>query len=126
MPEEVNKALCESLGPVYGDHQFFGIMQFMTGLWLPNVPEVELDADGKVRCLVLIYAGENAVDKIRTILGPTDPSKAHPGSVRKEYGSDIMINAAHASDSPENAMREIEILKPERNALQRWLDKYYK
>ena len=125
MPENVNDALCKSLGPLYGDHQFFGIMQFMTGLWLPDVPEAELDADGKVRCLVLIYAGVDAVDKIRTILGPTDPSKAQPGSVRKEYGSDIMINAAHASDSPESAEREIGIVKPGRNALKKWVDQYY-
>ncbi len=125
MPEEVQQALSDSLGPVYGDHQFFGIMQFMTGRWLPDVPDAELEDDGKVRCLVLIYAGVNAVDKIRTILGPTDPSKAQPGSVRKEYGSDIMVNAAHASDSPESAEREMGIVKPERNALQKWFNLYY-
>lgn len=125
MPDDVVQALNTTLGPDYGDHQFYGIMQFMTGLWLPDVSDDELDADGKVRCLVLIYAGENAVDKIRTILGPTDPSKAHPGSVRKEYGSDIMINAAHASDSPESAVREMGILKPERNALKKWFEQYY-
>ncbi len=125
MPDNVEQALHTSLAPDYGDHQFFGIMQFMTGLWLPEVSDSDLNSDGKVRCLVLVYAGENAVEKIRTILGPTDPSKAHPGSVRKEYGSDIMINAAHASDSPENAMREMEILKLERNALQKWFDLYY-
>lgn len=125
MPTEVHDALCKTLGPAFGDHQFYGIMKFMTGLWLPDVPEAELDADGKVRCLVLIYAGQDAVNKIRTILGPTDPSKAQPGSVRKEYGSDIMVNAAHASDSPENAEREMGILKPERNTLQKWFDRYY-
>lgn len=125
MPEEVVQALSQTLGPTYGDHKFFGIMQFMTGLWLPDVPEAELDADGKVRCLVLIYAGVDAVEKIRTILGPTDPSKALPGSVRKEYGSDIMVNAAHASDSPKNAEREIGILQPERNAMKKWVDLYY-
>ncbi len=125
MPDDVVQALNTTLGPDYGDNQFYEIMQFMTGLWLPDVPESEMDAAGKARCLVLIYAGENAVDKIRTILGPTDPSKAHPGSVRKEYGSNIMVNAAHASDSPENAVRELEILKPERNALKKWFEQYY-
>ena len=125
MPEEVSNALCSSLGPAYGDHQFFEIMQYMTGLWLPDVPENELENDGPIRCLVLIYAGTDAVEKIRTILGPTDPSKALPGSVRKEYGSDIMVNAAHASDSAENAQREMGILKPERNALKIWFDRYY-
>jgi len=125
MPTEVREALGKTLGPYYGDHTFYEIMQFMTGLWCPDVPESEMDADGKVRCLVLIYAGLDAVNKIRNILGPTDPSKAQPGSVRKEYGSDIMVNAAHASDSPENALREIGIIKPERNALKKWFELYY-
>lgn len=125
MPAEVKESLNKTLGPYYGDQQFFEIMKFMTGLWLPDVPASEMNADGKVRCLVLIYAGKDAVNKIRNILGPTDPSKAQPGSVRKEYGSDIMVNAAHASDSPENAKREMGIIKPERNALKKWFDQYY-
>ncbi|QHI69076.1 nucleoside-diphosphate kinase [Tichowtungia aerotolerans] len=125
MPDNVREALNQTLGLSYGDHQFYRIMQFMTGLWLPDVPEDEIEEDGTVRCLVLVYAGSDAVNKIRTILGPTDPSKAQPGSVRKEYGSDIMVNAAHASDSPENAKREMGILKPERNALKKWFDLYY-
>ena len=125
MPAEVKDALCKTLGPYYGDQQFFEIMKFMTGLWLPDVTEKEMTADGKVRCLVLIYAGVDAVNKIRNILGPTDPSKAQPGSVRKEYGSDIMVNAAHASDSAENAVREMGIIKPERNLLKQWFDQYY-
>jgi len=125
MPDDVVQALTTTLGPDYGDHEFYGIMQFMTGLWLPDVQEDEIDNDGRVRCLILIYAGTDAVNKIRTILGPTDPSKAQPGSVRKEYGSNIMVNAAHASDSPENAFREMGILKPERNALKKWFELYY-
>jgi hypothetical protein len=125
MPEEVKEALMKTLGPTYGDHQFFQIMKFMSGLWLPDVTDEEMQADGTVRCLVLIYAGHDAVNKIRTILGPTDPSKAGPGSVRKEYGSNIMVNAAHASDSAENAQREIAIIKPERNLLKKWVDQYY-
>jgi nucleoside diphosphate kinase len=52
----------------------------------------------------------NAVAKIRDVLGPTDPSKAPPGSIRREFGSTIMVNAAHASDSPENAKREMGIV----------------
>jgi len=125
MPAEVDEALCKTLGPLYGDHQFFEIMKFMTGRWLPDVPEAERAAEGKERCLALIYAGKNAVEIIRGILGPTDPSQAQPGSVRKEYGSDIMVNAAHASDSPENAEREMAIVKPARNLVKPWVDKYY-
>jgi nucleoside diphosphate kinase len=125
MPGEVKESLHKTLGPYSGDHTFYEIIQFMTGRWLPDVPESEMEAEGAARCLVLVYAGLNAVEKIRTILGPTDPSKAQPGSVRKEYGSDIMVNAAHASDSEENAAREIGIIKPERNSLIKWFNQYY-
>ena len=83
-------------------------------------------AEGKVRCLALVYAGDNAVEKIRGILGPTDPSKAEPGSVRKEFGTNIMVNAAHASDSLENAKREIGIIKVADDTVQRWYNKYFK
>ena len=60
-------------------------------------------APGTEKCIALVYQGEDAVRKIREVLGPTDPSKAPPGSIRKEFGQTIMINAAHASDSAENA-----------------------
>lgn len=108
---ETAEQLGTLLGPLYGDHQFFQIIQFMTGCWLPDVPPAERAHPGKERCLALVYAGPKAVEKIRGILGPTDPRKAHPGSVRREFGQDIMVNAAHASDSPENAAREMKIVK---------------
>ncbi|MEI6633661.1 MAG: nucleoside-diphosphate kinase, partial [Chlamydiota bacterium] len=54
--------------------------------------------------------GVDAVRKIREIIGATDPRKADVATVRKEFGRDIMVNAAHASDSPENAKREMEII----------------
>ncbi len=125
MPDSVHHALADSLGPSFGDHQFYSIMQFMTGQWAPDVHGEEVNAEGKVRCMTLVYAGNNAVDKIRNILGPTDPSKAAPGSVRKEFGTNVMVNAAHASDSPENAQREINIVKVEEDTIQRWYDRYF-
>ncbi|MEN7973556.1 MAG: nucleoside-diphosphate kinase [Verrucomicrobiota bacterium] len=125
MSDEVKGALSETLGPAFGDNQFYSIMNFMTGHWAPDVCGDSMQAEGKVRCMTLVYAGENAVEKIRDILGPTDPSKAAPGSVRKEFGTDIMVNAAHASDSPENALREIGIVKVEEDTIKRWYDCYY-
>ena len=125
MPDDVREALADSLGNAYGDNQFYSILNFMTGQWAPDVDPNETLCEGKVRCMTLVYAGENAVEKIRTILGPTDPSKALPGSVRKEFGTDIMVNAAHASDSPENALREIGIVKVEDDAIKRWCQQYY-
>jgi len=125
MPEDVKAALAETLGPAVGDNQFYSIMQFMTGQWAPDVSGDESAVEGKVRCLALVYGGDNAVEKIRTILGPTDPSKAEPGSVRKEFGTNIMVNAAHASDSLENAKREIAIVKVADDTIKRWYEKYF-
>jgi nucleoside diphosphate kinase len=67
----------------------------------------------------------SAVEKIRYLLGPTDPAKAQPGSVRREFGSDIMVNAAHASDSPENAAREMKIVDVQKDTVGDWVEKYY-
>jgi nucleoside diphosphate kinase len=64
------------------------------------------------------------VNKIRTVLGPTDPSKAPPGSIRREFGQSIMVNAAHASDSEENAKREMAIVKVEANNFKRIIEEY--
>ena len=44
------------------------------------------------------------------MLGSTDPTMAEPGTVRSDFGLDLMRNGAHASDSPDNAMRERRII----------------
>lgn len=125
IPADTQKLLADTLGPLYGDHQFYEIIKFMTGVWGPDCSPEEKKKTGKERCLALVYAGSNAVDRIRSILGPTDPSKAQPGSVRREFGQDIMVNAAHASDSPENAERELKIVKVEQDAIAELVHKYY-
>lgn len=55
----------------------------------------------------LALAGENAVDRVRALIGPTDSKKADKGTIRGDFGVDVMANIAHASDSAENA--EIEL-----------------
>ena len=125
IPEDLKISLGKILGPLYGDNQFFQIIQFMTGQMPNHCPPAEKTLPGKERCLALIYAGPSAVDKIRSILGPTDPSKAQPGSVRREFGRDVMVNAAHASDSPENAAREMKIVKPEEDLIAPLVKKYF-
>ena len=125
IPEELSADLGDLLGPVFGDHQFFEIIQFMTGHWAPTCPHDEKEQEGKEKCLALIYAGSDAVNIIRGILGPTDPSKAEPGSVRREYGQNIMVNAAHASDSPENSAREMTIIRADEDMIKQWVNKYY-
>ena len=125
IPADLKKTLGDILGPLYGDNQFFQIIQFMTGVQPCQCPAMEKAQPGNERCLALIYAGPNAVEKIRSILGPTDPSKAQPGSVRREFGRDVMVNAAHASDSPENAAREMKIVKVEEDLITPWTKKYF-
>jgi nucleoside-diphosphate kinase len=56
-----------------------------------------------------VFEGEGAIERIRELMGATDPAKAAPGTIRKDYGRDIQRNSTHASDSPENAEKEIAI-----------------
>jgi len=53
------------------------------------------------------FEGEGVIQQIRNIMGATDPAKAAPGTLRKQYGLDLQRNSTHASDSPENG--EIEV-----------------
>lgn len=58
--------------------------------------------------LVLILKGEDAIARIRELLGPTDSTLASKGTIRGDHGFDKMNNIAHASDSLEAAQQEIE------------------
>jgi nucleoside diphosphate kinase len=113
--EADQKALGDVLGPIQGDSQFDNIVRFMSGHAPGEIPEADWNKPGTQKCIALVYEGVGAVNKIRDVLGPTDPSKAPPGSIRREFGSTIMVNAAHASDSAENARREFGIVKPGEN-----------
>jgi nucleoside-diphosphate kinase len=57
--------------------------------------------------VVQVLEGENAVAKNREVMGATDPAKADPGTIRKDFAESIEANSAHGSDSPENAAQEI-------------------
>ena len=57
--------------------------------------------------LVMTLEGENAVLKNRDIMGATDPQKAAPGTIRRDFATTIDENAVHGSDSPDNANLEI-------------------
>ncbi|MCL1887881.1 MAG: nucleoside-diphosphate kinase, partial [Kiritimatiellaeota bacterium] len=92
------------------EREFENIVEFMTGRRPSQCPPEERRATGQSECLALVYEGVGAVGKIREILGSTDPNKARPGSIRREFGTNIMVNAAHASDSVDNAARETGIL----------------
>lgn len=57
--------------------------------------------------VVQVLEGESAVAKNREVMGATDPAKAAPGTIRKEFAESIEANSAHGSDSAENAVVEI-------------------
>lgn len=57
--------------------------------------------------VVQVLEGENAVAKNREVMGATDPAKAAPGTIRKDFAESIEANSVHGSDSPENAAIEI-------------------
>jgi nucleoside diphosphate kinase len=126
IPAKEQKMLGEILGPIQGDHQFDNIMRFMTGRTPSECrTEAERQKPGTQKCIALVYEGVNAVRKIRDVLGPTDPSTAPPGSIRREFGSNITVNAAHASDSVENAKREFAIVNPGENNFRQVVEELY-
>ncbi|MBP6012273.1 MAG: nucleoside-diphosphate kinase [Alphaproteobacteria bacterium] len=57
--------------------------------------------------VVQVLEGANAVAKNREVMGATDPAKAAPGTIRKDFAESIEANSVHGSDSPENAANEI-------------------
>ncbi len=57
--------------------------------------------------VVMVLEGENAIDLVRGIMGPTDSTKAPEGTIRGDYGSSIEKNIVHGSDSPDSANFEI-------------------
>jgi len=59
--------------------------------------------------VVMVVEGEQAVSKMRELIGATDPSKAAKGTIRGDFGSSVTENVIHAADSPENAKRELSL-----------------
>jgi len=57
--------------------------------------------------IVLVLEAPDAIKKWRTLMGATDPAKADPGTIRKEFGQSIERNATHGSDAPDTAAYEI-------------------
>jgi len=85
-------AQAEAFYAVHSERPFYGsLVEFMTS--------------GPV--VVQVLEGENAVTANRDVMGATDPSKAAPGTIRKEFAESIEANSAHGSDSAENAANEI-------------------
>ena len=77
---------------VHRDRPFYiGLLDFMTS----------------DRVVPVVLEGSDAVANLREVIGATDPAKAAPGTIRRDFAANVQNNAVHASDSPENAAREI-------------------
>lgn len=82
----------EGFYAVHKERPFFGsLVKFMT--------------EGPV--VVMCLEAENAVEKLRKLMGATDPAKADANTIRKQFASNIERNAIHGSDAPETAAQEI-------------------
>jgi len=68
---------------------------------------VDFITSGEV--VVARVVGEEAVSVVRTVMGPTDPAAAPPGTIRGDFGLVITENLVHGSDSPESAKRELDL-----------------
>ncbi len=66
---------------------------------------IDFMSSGKIFAMVL--EAENAITKWRDTMGATDPKKAAPGTIRRDFGTSIQMNCTHGSDGPETAAFEI-------------------
>jgi nucleoside-diphosphate kinase len=82
----LTKAQAEGFYYVHKERPFFGdLVRFMT--------------EGPI--VLMILEAEGAIEKLRKLMGATDPGKAEAGTIRKQFGSNIERNAIHGSDGPE-------------------------
>lgn len=88
----LSQAQAEGFYAVHKERPFFSsLVKFMT--------------EGPV--VVMVLESENAVEKLRKLMGATDPAKADAGTIRKLFATNIERNAIHGSDAPETAANEI-------------------
>ena len=91
---QIDRSLGERHYEEHADKPFFGEL-------------VEFITSGPV--IVARLRGEQAVGVLRTLMGPTDPAAAPPGTIRGDFGTVITENLVHGSDSPESAERELSL-----------------
>ena len=89
---QLSKGDAEGFYAVHRERPFFGSL-------------VEYMCSGPV--MVMALEGDNAIKRWRDLMGATDPAKADPGTLRKEFAQSIERNATHGSDAPETAAYEI-------------------
>ena len=88
----LTQAQAEAFYYVHKERPFFGdLVRFMT--------------EGPI--VLMILEAEGAIEKLRKLMGATDPGKADAGTIRKQFGSNIERNAIHGSDGPETFAYEM-------------------
>jgi nucleoside-diphosphate kinase len=88
----LTEAQAQGFYHVHKERPFFGsLVKFMT--------------EGPIVAMVL--EADNAIEKLRKVMGATDPAKADNGTIRKQFGTNIERNAIHGSDGPDTAAFEI-------------------
>jgi nucleoside-diphosphate kinase len=90
--QHLTKAEAEGFYAVHRERPFFGAL-------------TEFMSSGP--CVVMALEAPDAIRKWRALMGATDPAKADPGTLRKEFGGSIERNATHGSDAPETAAFEL-------------------
>ena len=93
--QRFDRAKAEAFYDVHRDKPFFeNLIAYITSG--PVVP--------------MVLAGENAISRVREIMGATDPAQAAAGTIRRKFGESIERNAVHGSDGPASARREIDVV----------------
>ena len=91
---QMDKALAERHYDVHKDKPFFaGLVRYITS--------------GPI--VAAVFEGDGAVERIRKIMGATDPARAEEGTIRKDFGLNVEHNSTHGSDSVENAEKEVRL-----------------
>ena len=124
LSEEAAWHLTGCVGIERAHEEFTKLIEFMSGRRPNECLAEEVNIPGNVKCMIIIYEGENAIRKIRDVLGPTDPLQAPEGTVRREFGLSVMVNTAHASDSQEGYEREKNIVNINENTLSSFIRAY--
>jgi nucleoside-diphosphate kinase len=99
---ELKNNLIKKFGQEKGVHVFEEVLKYILGDYHTN------------RVMALVYHGEEAIQKIRDIVGSTNPEEAGPTTIRGKYGrihskTNVFENVVHASDSEESAKKEIQL-----------------
>ncbi|PID84631.1 MAG: nucleoside-diphosphate kinase [Chloroflexi bacterium] len=59
--------------------------------------------------VAMVWEGNDAIEAVRSTMGATNPVAANPGTIRGDFGMEIGRNLVHGSDSPENAVKEVNL-----------------